>query len=686
MEALALKYRPRNFSALIGQEAVSKSLTHALKEGRIGNAYLFSGLRGSGKTSSARIFAKALVCENGPTPTPCEVCPQCRMANEGRHIDIIEMDAASNGGVDNIRELIEHTQYSPTTARFKIFILDEVHMLSTGASNALLKTLEEPPSYVKFILATTDPLKLPATVLSRTQHFRFKQIPRYAILKHLEFILAQEGISYERQALEILARSGSGSLRDTITLLEQAISYSAGAGLKQDVVAKMLGILDPAQIERILQVVASQDRGAVAGLVQEFEGVDAEMMIGEILASLKEKFLNSDPAFSLLVYERFFRILSQSKASLSLTADTGFVITLMLFMMIEAMSLRSIDEAIGAFSPPPSLGANANQMPANQIPNLQNNMSNNMQNNQHNTLHNNTQNNTNFTQQALNSQMPTQVNQAPNQTTTQEWQASPTQATNNTQQSQDPIYKGFLERIYDRDFELGECFERVISFVGFDGEKLVLSSSASGADQARLRDSSKVIMAILRNTFGQNARIEIISQKNTSKSDEKSLDKDIPPRNLTTDSEFSAPKPPRPELVPAVSRDNSEDFMIAYGANKPSISELINLDELEMDLNRIESELESAPNQSQVARFDLNLKPENTNKAKEFEQDLLEQDLASFSSQIQDEQVAQQTSQTSKNLGGLSALISQDPAEADKRREALALDELKRLFGEPKQG
>ena len=193
MQALALKYRPKNFDELIGQEAVSKSLIHALDEGRISHAYLFSGLRGSGKTSSARIFSKALVCEKGPTSRPCEVCPQCVMANESRHMDIIEMDAASHRKIDDIRELIEQTKYAPAMARYKIFIIDEVHMLTKEAFNALLKTLEEPPSYVKFILATTDPLKLPTTVLSRTQHFRFKQISKYSIVKHLEFYPQQRG-------------------------------------------------------------------------------------------------------------------------------------------------------------------------------------------------------------------------------------------------------------------------------------------------------------------------------------------------------------------------------------------------------------------------------------------------------------------------------------------------------------
>ena len=283
LQALALRYRPRNFDELIGQESVSKSLTHALSENRLTHAYLFSGLRGSGKTSSARIFSKALVCEQGPTPKPCEKCVHCEMANESRHIDIIEMDAASHRKIDDIRELIEQTKYAPASARFKIFIIDEVHMLTKEAFNALLKTLEEPPNYVKFILATTDPLKLPATVLSRTQHFRFKQISKQNIIKHLEYILSKEGVEYESEAIEILARSGSGSLRDTLTLLDQAIVYSH-ARITQSVVADMLGLLDPARIEEIMQVVMSGDRAAMSALINEIESYDGEMIIDELPA------------------------------------------------------------------------------------------------------------------------------------------------------------------------------------------------------------------------------------------------------------------------------------------------------------------------------------------------------------------------------------------------------------------
>ncbi|MDD3818201.1 MAG: DNA polymerase III subunit gamma/tau, partial [Thiovulaceae bacterium] len=227
-EVLARKYRPSNFEELIGQESIAQTLSLALDSKRLSHAYLFSGLRGSGKTSTARIFAKALICERGVTHQPCGVCENCTLALQNRHMDIVEMDAASSRKIDDIRDLIEQTKYRPASARFKIFIIDEVHMLTKEAFNALLKTLEEPPEYVKFILATTDPLKLPATILSRTQHFRFKSIATNKIIDHLAHILNLEGIGYDHEALEILARSGSGSLRDTLTLLDQAIIYSKG--------------------------------------------------------------------------------------------------------------------------------------------------------------------------------------------------------------------------------------------------------------------------------------------------------------------------------------------------------------------------------------------------------------------------------------------------------------------------
>lgn len=448
LQALALKYRPKNFDELIGQEAVSKSLTHALDENRVSHAYLFSGLRGSGKTSSARIFAKALVCEKGPTSRPCEVCAQCVMANESRHMDIIEMDAASHRKIDDIRELIEQTKYAPTAARYKIFIIDEVHMLTKEAFNALLKTLEEPPSYVKFILATTDPLKLPTTVLSRTQHFRFKQISRYEIVKHLEFILSKEGVSYEREALEILARSGGGSLRDTLTLLDQAIIYGAG-NITKSSVAEMLGLLDPSRIEQIIEHVANADKNAIRVLVTELETYEPEMIIDEILANLKQRFLDNDPKFSLLIYERFFRILAQAKSMLSVSSDNGFVLMLMLFMMIEALNLQDIDEAIKLAKSEPSVTA----MPKAGV-----------------------------------SEQILAVKEAPK-----------------------TPYEQFVTKIYDRSFELGEIFKNHISFSFLNENELGLIVNATGDDLAFFKKSWGVMHEILHTIFGK--KIKIVNAK-----------------------------------------------------------------------------------------------------------------------------------------------------------------------------
>ncbi|AQW82961.1 DNA polymerase III subunit gamma/tau [Campylobacter pinnipediorum] len=468
MQALALKYRPKNFSELIGQEAVSKSLTYALKDQRISHAYLFSGLRGSGKTSSARIFSKALVCEQGPTATPCEECAHCKMANESRHMDIIEIDAASHRKIDDIRELIEQTKYNPASARYKIFIIDEVHMLTKEAFNALLKTLEEPPPYVKFILATTDPLKLPATILSRTQHFRFKQINKYAIQKHLEYILSNENISYEKEAIEILARSGSGSLRDTLTLLDQAIIYSNNK-ITQDSVVEMLGLLEPQRIEEIYNIVLSSDKNRLKELIVELESYEAEMIIDELITNLKGKFLNNDPRFSLLVYERFFRIFAQAKGMLNTTNDNNFVLSIMLFMMIEALNLQTIDEAIST--------------------------------------------------QKQQIQQP--VIQAQ---TTQETKPE------NIKKEEKPkdIYAIFLEKIYDRDFELGECLSKNTKFVSYENSVLSITSSASGNEQMLLRNSSKIIMQILKANFGEKATIKIVpTPKEAIKEDIKIQEQEI---------------------------------------------------------------------------------------------------------------------------------------------------------------
>ncbi len=344
-EVLARKYRPENFEELIGQETIAQTLSLALDAKRLSHAYLLSGLRGSGKTSTARIFAKALICEKGPTSKPCGVCEHCTMAKENRHMDIIEMDAASSRKIDDIRDLIEHTKYKPASAQYKIFIIDEVHMLTKEAFNALLKTLEEPPAYVKFILATTDPLKLPATILSRTQHFRFKKIKNQDIVQHLAHILHLEQIDYQNEALEILARSGSGSLRDTLTLLDQAIIYSKNF-VDVKTVTDMLGLIDPEFIADIFKAVFAKDHARLVQYTKALEDYEAEMVVDELIAYLKEKLYDPDPLFSTLILERFFRILSDAKSLFVINADGSFVMSLIFFKMVEALRIKEIDQMI----------------------------------------------------------------------------------------------------------------------------------------------------------------------------------------------------------------------------------------------------------------------------------------------------------------------------------------------------
>lgn len=357
--ALALKYRPKRFSDLVGQEAISQTLSMALDKDRVVHAYLFSGLRGSGKTSSARIFARALECEQGPTSTPCGECDICKATLEGRNIDIVEMDAASNRSIDSIRDLIEQTKYAPTMSRFKVFIIDEVHMLTKEAFNALLKTLEEPPPYVKFILATTDPLKLPATILSRTQHFRFKKIPHKAVIAHLEMILEKEGVGFEQGALDIIARSGGGSLRDTLTLTDQAINY-CDKYLTIPQVTQMLGIVDPKNLHDFFASIMHDDEQAIVRCLEILGEYECEMVIDEMLIFLKDMLLSRSKDFPLLLIDRFLGILSQAKSLLHLNPDGAFVLLLLSLKMREAMKLKDISDVIsqlestqGIFAPAP---------------------------------------------------------------------------------------------------------------------------------------------------------------------------------------------------------------------------------------------------------------------------------------------------------------------------------------------
>ncbi|WP_276952522.1 DNA polymerase III subunit gamma/tau [Helicobacter rodentium] len=479
-QALALKYRPMDFDELIGQEAVSRTLSLALSSKRLSHAYLFSGLRGSGKTSSARIFARALQCENGPCAKPCGVCANCVAANphKMRHIDIIELDGASSRKIDDIRDLIEQTKYHPNMGRFKIFIIDEVHMLTKEAFNALLKTLEEPPEYVKFILATTDPLKLPATILSRTQHFRFKRISDKSILEHLKNILQKEQITYQEEALNMLIRSGSGSLRDTLTLLDQVIIYS-NYNITSEACANMLGLINPQSLNALFECIFKQDRGVLLQEIEAFFEYECEMLLDEMSIFLKEKLLKGeDSRYNTLVIDRFFRILTQAKELLFLGSEDEFVLTLCVFKMLEALQIEKIDVA---------------------IKNLEKGLL------------------ENLPKQILS---PSSVESPKIQTTQSQSVAmdSTTQSLPSAKQEEtskaSTLFSILSQKIYERNYELGEIFTKEIRFVSFVEDTLTWESFASGSNRERLKNSYSIIKNLVLEVFGLNTQIKSINGVN----------------------------------------------------------------------------------------------------------------------------------------------------------------------------
>jgi len=269
-QVLARKWRPKSFSTLVGQEHVVRALTHALDQNRLHHAYLFTGTRGVGKTTIARIMAKALNCESGISSTPCGTCSSCVEIDSGRFVDLIEVDAATNTKVDEMRQLLENAAYAPTRGRFKVYVIDEVHMLSNSAFNAMLKTLEEPPEHIKFILATTDPQKIPVTVLSRCLQFNLKQMPLAHIVTHLTRILEQEGVPCEPPALKQLAKAAAGSMRDALSLLDQAIAHGAGR-VEEGNVRDMLGTVGDDYLYTLLDALAAGDVQALLGVADAMD-------------------------------------------------------------------------------------------------------------------------------------------------------------------------------------------------------------------------------------------------------------------------------------------------------------------------------------------------------------------------------------------------------------------------------
>ncbi|WP_051347295.1 DNA polymerase III subunit gamma/tau [Thiomicrorhabdus chilensis] len=284
---LARKWRPKNFSELVGQAHVMQALSNALDQNRLHHAYLFTGTRGVGKTTIARIFSKALNCQQGISSTPCGVCDTCKAIDEGRFIDLIEVDAASRTKVDDTREILDNVQFAPTQGRYKVYLIDEVHMLSKSSFNALLKTLEEPPEHVKFLLATTDPHKLPITVLSRCLQFNLMRLTQVQIQNHLEFILQQENLPYEASALALIAKSADGSARDALSLLDQAIAYGAGQ-IMFEPVQMMLGLVDQQYTVAILQALAEDSAEGLKEVIQQLAlmGVDYSALLAQLIETL----------------------------------------------------------------------------------------------------------------------------------------------------------------------------------------------------------------------------------------------------------------------------------------------------------------------------------------------------------------------------------------------------------------
>jgi len=287
-QVLARKWRPRNFEEMVGQSHVLRALINALNNDRLHHAYLFTGTRGVGKTTIARILAKSLNCEQGISATPCGECSTCREVDEGRYIDLIEVDAASRTKVDETRELLDNVQYAPTRGRYKVYLIDEVHMFSNHSFNALLKTLEEPPPHVKFLLATTDPQKLPVTILSRCLQFNLKALPQEQIHDYLTHILEQEQIQAEQPAVRQIARAAHGSMRDGLSLLDQAIAFSGGE-LNEDDVCNMLGVIGQHFVVDLLKALAVNDAAAVLACVQAMseQSVDYEVTLADLLAMLQ---------------------------------------------------------------------------------------------------------------------------------------------------------------------------------------------------------------------------------------------------------------------------------------------------------------------------------------------------------------------------------------------------------------
>ena len=570
--ALALKYRPKTFAELVGQESVARTLCLALDSKKIANAYLFSGLRGSGKTSSARILARSLQCEHGITSSPCGNCPNCMAALKGSHLDIIELDGASNRKIDDIRDLIEQTHYKPTLGRFKVFIIDEVHMLTKEAFNSLLKTLEEPPSYVKFILATTDPLKVPPTILSRTQHFRFKKIPINALKNHLAHILQKENVLTDNESLDMIIRNGHGSVRDTLTLLDQAIVFCQGE-LTTQKLADMLGALDPKAFDVLFQALLSKNMQACIQFAHSLEGYEIEMILDELSLYIKNKMLEEIPQIPPVLGMRYANIINDSKAMLQLDCDSEFCLLLTILKMFEAQKIREVAHAIKQLESMQinteitqlakdylTSSAQNNQDNATSLTQTQNSQTQSNIENTHSTQFKITESslttdniqkegkeeiqltqdsitNTNANiekqdekdtiieqnqeakQDSINLDSKESIeanikdeNEAQNTESIQQ-EAQKMQDTQEVMQNNnDPLFKSLITKLYDRDYTIGNLFENKIIYEKLENTTIYLTFYLTQDELELLRQGYSGIMQIMREVYGDSIKMQVEKQ------------------------------------------------------------------------------------------------------------------------------------------------------------------------------
>ncbi|HEY4138313.1 MAG TPA: DNA polymerase III subunit gamma/tau [Casimicrobiaceae bacterium] len=379
-QVLARKWRPKNFAELAGQEHVVTALTNALSRGRLHHAYLLTGTRGIGKTTIARILAKSLNCVNGVTATPCGVCPACVEIDAGRFVDLLELDAASNTGIDNMRDILDNARYAPTVGRYKVYLIDEVHMLSKAAFNSMLKTLEEPPEHVKFVLATTDPQKIPVTVLSRCLQFNLKPLSPMLIAARLVHILGAEAIAHDEGGVALIARAAQGSVRDALSLLDQAIAFGAGE-VRESVVRSMLGAVDRDHVFRIVDALIAKDgaallaessalatRGLAFGtaldeLASLFHRIAVAQVVPGAATAFDDASRTQDYAarFTPETIQLAYQICAQGRADLPIAPDeeTGFTMTLLRLLAFEPAAAAlpakaAVPGPAAAVKPPPT--------------------------------------------------------------------------------------------------------------------------------------------------------------------------------------------------------------------------------------------------------------------------------------------------------------------------------------------